>query len=114
MEMTLEIARTEASEANMQEHRHRARWMLRILVGLVLAAAFIEAALRFGLGLGNPVLIEPDSACSYILKPDQDVRRFFVHTRINHYGKRSDEVTIPHAAGTLRLMFVGDSLTYGT
>jgi hypothetical protein len=114
MEMTLEIARTEASEANMQEHRHRARWMLRILVGLVLAAAFIEAALRFGLGLGNPVLIEPDSACSYILKPDQDVRRFFVHTRINHYGMRSDGVTLPHKAGTLRLLFVGDSLTYGT
>lgn len=84
------------------------------MIGFVIAVAFVEAALRFGLGLGNPVLIEPDSACSYILKPDQDVRRFFVHAYINHYGMRSDELTLQRRAGTLRLLFVGDSLTYGT
>jgi hypothetical protein len=112
--MTIKIARTGESGANLQERRHRAHLIPRILIGLVFAVALIEAALRFGLGLGNPVLIQPDSACSYILKPDQDVRRFFVRTHINHYGMRSDEVTFPHKAGTLRLLFVGDSLTYGT
>ena len=112
--MTVKIARMGASGVNLRQRRHRVHWILRILIGLVLAVAFIEAVLRFGLGLGNPVLIQPDSACSYILKPDQEVRRFFVHTHINHYGMRSDEVTVPHKAGTLRLLFVGDSLTYGT
>jgi hypothetical protein len=26
------------------------------------------------------------------LKPDQNVFRFFGHTRINHYGMRSDDI----------------------
>ncbi|MGO9339148.1 MAG: SGNH/GDSL hydrolase family protein [Terracidiphilus sp.] len=60
------------------------------------------------------MLITPDAACSYILKPDQDVRRFFAQTHTNHYGMRSDEVPVVRQAGTLRLMFVGDSITYGT
>jgi hypothetical protein len=41
------------------------------LLTLIAVAAGTEAALRFGLGLGDPVLIEPDSACSYITHPDQ-------------------------------------------
>jgi hypothetical protein len=73
-----------------------------------------EAVLRFGMGLGNPILIEPDQSCSYVVKPDQSVFRFFHHTRINHYGMRSDEVSPVRSPGTLRIMFVGDSLTYGT
>lgn len=86
----------------------------RILLGLAIAVAVIEGSLRFGLGLGNPILIQPDSACDYILKPDQDVVRFFVRTHINRHGMRSDEFTDAPKPGTLRLMFVGDSITYGT
>jgi hypothetical protein len=90
------------------------RLIARATVGAVLAFAVIEAILRFGFGLGNPVLIQSDSACSYVLKPDQDVVRFLVRTRINHLGMRSDEVADAHVPGTLRLLFVGDSITYGT
>jgi hypothetical protein len=94
--------------------RRKIGWLARVLIGLIVACALLECILRFALGLGNPVLIQPDSACSYILKPDQDVLRFFVRTHINHYGMRSDEVSGVHQAGTLRLLFVGDSVTYGT
>ena len=87
------------------------RASLALMVFIVVLAA-CEAVLRFGFGLGNPILIEPDAACSYILKPDQDVKRFFVHTRINHYGMRSDEPSQKRQPGSLRLMFVGDSVTY--
>jgi lysophospholipase L1-like esterase len=80
----------------------------------LLLVAILEIFLRFGLGLGRPVLIAPDAACSYILKPDQDLTRFFAHTHINHYGMRSDEFTPAHNAKGFRLLFVGDSLTYGT
>lgn len=97
---------------------HRTRGLARSLTGLfvvlVLLAGIVEAVLRFGLGLGNPVLITRDAACAYILKPDQDVTRFFVRTHINHYGMRSDEVPAVRKAGALRLLFVGDSITYGT
>jgi hypothetical protein len=84
------------------------------MISLIFLVGITEAVLRFVLGLGNPVLITPDTACSYILKPDQDVRRFFAQTHTNHYGMRSDEVPAVREAGALRLMFLGDSITYGT
>jgi hypothetical protein len=59
-------------------------------------------------------MIESDPACEYIIKPDQDVERFFSHTYINHYGMRSEQVPATRSAETLRILFVGDSITYGT
>jgi lysophospholipase L1-like esterase len=81
---------------------------------IVVFLGITEGVLRFVLGLGNPVLITPDAACEYILKPDQRVHRFFVNTRTNHYGMRSDEVPANRDPGHMRILFVGDSLTYGT
>jgi hypothetical protein len=95
--------------------RHRiVRVLAAALVVLVLCVAVTELILRFVVGLGNPILIQADPACEYILKPDQNVFRFFVHTRTNHYGMRSDEVPAARQAGALRILFVGDSITYGT
>jgi hypothetical protein len=84
---------------------------LLVFVALV---AGTEAVLRFGLGLGDPVLIAPDPACSYITRPDQNVHRFFVHTYINRYGMRSAEFVPVPSPGVVRVLFVGDSITYGT
>ena len=107
--------RMKSAVAGTEQRKHRiARAILNAVIILVLLAGVLEAVLRFGLGLGNPVLITPDTACSYILKPDQDVRRFFARTHTNHFGMRSDEIPSVHKAGVLRLMFVGDSITYGT
>lgn len=88
--------------------------MLFALVALLVVTGSAELVLRFVFGLGNPVLIQPDSACAYIEKPDQNVYRFFCHTRTNRYGMRSDEIASTPAPGVLRIMFVGDSITYGT
>lgn len=94
-----------------------ARWMRRVwfsVASAILLLMGLECFLRLVLGLGNPVLIAPDAACEYILKPNQEVHRFFAHTRINHYGMRSadfSEVPLPQS---LRILFIGDSLTYGT
>jgi lysophospholipase L1-like esterase len=94
------------------------RGLLRALticfLAIVALLGMTEGVLRFGLGLGNPVLITPDSACEYILKPDQRVYRFFSHTSTNHYGMRSEEVPASRDAARMRILFVGDSLTYGT
>lgn len=96
--------------------RNKSGWRVLGTASLVFIAlvAGAEAALRFGLGLGDPVLIAPDPACSYITRPDQKVYRFFVHTYINHYGMRSEEVSPVRSSGVVRVLFVGDSLTYGT
>jgi hypothetical protein len=94
------------------------RGLLRVLticsLMIVALLGITEGFLRFVFGLGNPVLITSDSACEYILKPDQRVYRFFSNTRTNHYGMRSDEVPPGRDPGRLRILFVGDSLTYGT
>ena len=90
------------------------RKSLQLALLIFILAGVGECFLRLALGLGNPVLIAPDAACEYILKPDQDLHRFFVHTHINHFGMRSDEIPASRKPGTLRLMFVGDSVTYGT
>jgi len=98
--------------------RKRIRRALRTgavyLAWVAVSLGVVEAALRFGLGLGNPVLIAPDAACMYTLKPDQDVFRFFARTHINHYGMRSDEIPPYRDPHTLRVLFVGDSIAYGT
>jgi hypothetical protein len=95
--------------------RHRAgRGVASTLAVLLLCVAITEVILRFVVGLGNPILIQADPDCAYILKPDQNVYRFFVHTRTNRYGMRSDEVRAMRDASALRILFVGDSITYGT
>jgi hypothetical protein len=93
------------------------RLCYRIILSFAMLAALtcsLEAVLRLGLGLGNPVLIVPDQSCEYILKPDQNIYRFFARTQINHLGMRSDEVSLRRTPGVLRILFVGDSITYGT
>lgn len=81
---------------------------------LVLLAGAADGVFRLVFGLGNPVLIMPDRACGYIIRPEQKVFRFFSHTYINREGMRSDEFAAAPNPHTLRIMFVGDSVTYGT
>ena len=88
-----------------------AGWTALALLATILAANFLLSAV---FGLGHPVLVTPDSACGYILKPNQNVYRFFCHTRTDRYGMRSAPFSPIPAPGTLRIMFVGDSVTYGT
>jgi hypothetical protein len=88
--------------------------MGRTLLAFVILVAAAELSLRFVLGLGNPVIIAPDPACAYLFKPNQNAYRFFCHTRINAYGMRADPVPPAKDPVKLRIMFIGDSVTYGT
>ena len=93
------------------------RWLRRIWISLAVAVLFLaglECLLRLVLGLGNPVLIAPDAACDYILKPNQKVHRFSADTETNRYGMRSADISEMPPPQTLRILFLGDSLTYGT
>lgn len=85
-----------------------------ILVVLCVLVVFADLAFTFIFGLGNPVLIAPDGPCAYIVKPNQNDYRFFCHIRINQFGMRSAPFATLPAPGALRILFVGDSVTYGT
>ena len=88
----------------------------RITIAAVVVVAIVcagEFALRFGLGLGSPALIQPDPLVGYYFRPNQQVWRFGRHIRYNAYGQRSDPVdALPHVAG-LRVLLVGDSVLNG-
>jgi hypothetical protein len=86
----------------------------RVALLTVALAVLVEISLRIGLGLGNPILIAPDPDCAYIIKPDQNVFRFGVHTSINHLGMRSGPFSATRTGDALRVFFLGDSITYGT
>jgi lysophospholipase L1-like esterase len=77
-----------------------------------------EVSLRVIFGFASPVLIKPDKSeneggYGYIPAPDQDVRRFFAHIKINHFSMRSDDISPNKAKDHIRVYFIGDSVTYG-
>ncbi|HVX87247.1 MAG TPA: GDSL-type esterase/lipase family protein [Phycisphaerae bacterium] len=88
------------------------RRMVRGLVGVAAAGVVVEMGLRVVFGLGSPLLYEADAECGYCVRPDQHIRRFFAENSINHEGMRSGEITERPAAGTKRVLFIGDSVTY--
>ncbi len=73
-----------------------------------------ELTLRYTLGLGDALMLEPDAASSYVIKPDQHVYRFFSHTDINHWSMRSPAFSLQKAPGVYRVLLIGDSMTYGS
>lgn len=96
------------------KRRLSSRFLFKSLLGAAVLAGLIEVVLRFGLGLGNPVLVVPDPACGYVVKPNQHLFRLFNRIDINQFGMRSAELPPTRSPNTLRVMFVGDSITYGT
>ncbi|MCC7351640.1 MAG: SGNH/GDSL hydrolase family protein [Phycisphaerales bacterium] len=87
-------------------------WKLLVLAVILLVVA--EAGLRWGAGLGNPVLYQTDSACGYLPVADQRIKRFGCWNIINHFGQRSVDLPAEKTPGHERILFVGDSVTYGT
>ena len=85
-----------------------------IKVASLLAALVLVEELPRMVGLGNPVLLQADPSCQYFVRPNQYHYRFLVHTRINAYGMRSDDFQQEKPDGTYRIMFLGDSIVYGT
>lgn len=90
--------------------------MKPLLIGvgsLLLLIGAMDGALSL-VGLGDPVLLQEDRDSGYVLKPNQNHYRFLVRTRINSHSMRSDQFSGQKQIGTYRIMFVGDSITYGT
>ena len=98
----------------MNRSRRRLRSIVRYLVlPLVLLLTVSDLLLRFVWGFGTPPLLVKDSASGYFYKADQKVWRFGHLIKINHFHQRSDDVAPTPSHSTLRLLFVGDSVTFG-
>jgi len=73
-----------------------------------------EAGLRFGLGLGDPPLLQNDPTIEYLYQPNQSVRRFGSFMHVNAYSMRSDDFPeTKSSSDELRIFMVGDSVING-
>jgi lysophospholipase L1-like esterase len=73
-----------------------------------------ELALRYGLGLGRPLLLQKDPDIGYLYQPRQHLQRFGHRVDINSFHQRGAEIDANPAPGKTRILFVGDSVTFGT
>jgi lysophospholipase L1-like esterase len=90
------------------------RRILRAAVAAALLLAVSESALRLGFGFGRPLLYAADASAGYIAAPNQELRRFGARIHINEYGMRSASLHQPRPLMERRLLFIGDSVTFGT
>ena len=87
--------------------------LLIVIAGMAGILLVLETGLRFFLGLGNPPLYIADEAIGYLLAPNQETRRRGNKIKINQYSMRSDAISPQKAAGTTRIMLLGDSIING-
>jgi lysophospholipase L1-like esterase len=87
---------------------------LLIAVGILAAVAVTaEGGLRLAFGLGNPPLMQKDDAIGYMFAANQDLARFGHKVSINQYHQRSPRIEPVPAPGVVRILVVGDSVTFG-
>jgi hypothetical protein len=93
----------------------RKKLVFTLMTFLIVAFALLlagELYARFALGLGNPIIYEDHYLLGYRMKPNQtQTRKGGNVIKINSIGCRDEEPDM--AAGTLRILVVGDSVTYG-
>ena len=91
-----------------------ARRGMHVLAAAAALGAILELTLRMLLGLGSPLLYRTDTHFGYFPKENQHLRRFFVEIDTNLFGMRSDPVPAMKASDEYRILFVGDSVPFGT
>jgi lysophospholipase L1-like esterase len=89
------------------------RKTIAALIGIFLLVS-AELLSRFVLGLGTPPLYVADPQIEYMLKPDQNVRRFGNHILVNHWGMRSPDFPLHKTnPDEIRILVMGDSVING-
>jgi lysophospholipase L1-like esterase len=80
---------------------------------LLVLVALIEVVLRFAFGLGSPPLLKKDEKIGYVLQKNQKLHRFGRYINVNSYHQRSEKVALSDSSQFARVLFLGDSVTFG-
>ncbi len=98
-------------------HLNWRRWFLRLSISglfFLLSVLFLEVLLRFA-GYGNLLIYQPDPKLYWTPKPNQTcftkIGRKPVH--INSWGTRGAEFDLEKSKNVYRVLFLGDSRTFG-
>jgi len=100
----------------MEEKSKKRPWksrLPRLFIALIVLTVALELVLRFVFGLGHPLLYTSDPECGYLPAPNQHLYRFFAHNDINSLNMRSAPMQTVKPPDGIRILFVGDSVTYG-
>lgn len=84
-----------------------------LLIGCGVGFIVLELALRWGLGLGTPVLYVADPDMGYRLRPNQRLRRLGRRIEINAYSLRNAAIAPQCPPQTQRILLLGDSVANG-
>src|SRR4051812_42635807 len=95
----------------MKKARFRRRVLL-LAASVVAGLALPEAAVRLA-GWGEVVLFAPSDDWGFLMKPSQSASTYGHPVRINSLGFRGPELKTPKDPKTQRIVFIGDSVTYG-
>ncbi|MBE9118884.1 SGNH/GDSL hydrolase family protein [Lusitaniella coriacea LEGE 07157] len=85
-------------------------WIPVVLLSLPIAS---ELILRWGLGFGNPPLLQADSEMGYRFQGNQKIERLGKRIEYNQYSQRSEPMSREKEEGTLRILMTGDSVLNG-
>lgn len=88
------------------------RRILRI-AGLLGLAVLAELGLRLLVELGAPPLLRADAEIGYLFRANQERTRFTNRIYINEYHQRSGDVVLADSSRFARILFLGDSVTWG-
>lgn len=82
------------------------------LAAVMLALVVAELGLRLA-GRADIVCFTPSADFGFLMTPNQEVYTYGFPTRINSLGLRGPELQNPKPADVRRIVFIGDSITYG-
>lgn len=94
-----------------RSYEWRRKAVLAVTVGVVSFVA-AEAVLRWW-DIGDPPAFTADPHYGYLMRPDQSVSTRGHRFRINTAGFRGPDFVWSKPDGVVRLLFLGDSITYG-
>ena len=106
-----------SDEGSVRPVRRRGRILPKLLLAsgsLLIFLLLAEGVLSLA-GFGNVEIYEPDPKLFWRLKPDQNCFTKVDHkpVRINSRGTRGPEFDVPKPTGTVRILSLGDSKTFG-
>ena len=91
----------------------RSKEIFEIIISLAVLLILTELVARFIFGLGNPPLFEASLDYGYRFIPHQEIRRFGNRVFFNAQGLRNEPIAPKPTGGTVRILCIGDSITYG-
>lgn len=101
----------------MQKIKELLKNLSVVVIALLVCFLLAEGATRIfwaAPGYRYPqTLHNPDSLLGWVMIPNQDSYTYDVPVHINSHGLRDDEFTVAKPDGVIRILNIGDSVTYG-